>query len=120
MFLGEDFVRSHLEGGGRILQVNLWRPVRGPVERSPLAVADAASVNQEDLIPTRQVFPTGSERYHLRHAPQQRWFYASKMTSDEALLLKSWDSATGEQRVTPHAAFQLPDEKGKAPRETSK
>lgn len=30
--------------GARIIQLNVWRPIRGPVERSPLAVADAPSI----------------------------------------------------------------------------
>ena len=33
-----------LESGARILQINVWRPIRGPVERAPLAVADASSI----------------------------------------------------------------------------
>ena len=30
--------------GARIIQINVWRPIRGPVARSPLALADASSV----------------------------------------------------------------------------
>ncbi|MGF1469861.1 MAG: CmcJ/NvfI family oxidoreductase [Sandaracinaceae bacterium] len=119
--LGEERARSHLEAGGRILQVNVWRPIRGPVERAPLAVADASSIAPADLIATDQRFPgrTG-EIYLLRHAPGQRWYYAPRMTRDEVLLLKGWDSSDdGRARFTPHSAFQLPDTPaGAAPRES--
>lgn len=95
----------------RVVQVNVWRPTRGPVERSPLAIADAASVRAADLIATDQIFPdrTG-EIYHLRYNPDQRWYFAPRMTTAEALLIKGWDSlADGRARFTPHASFQLPD-----------
>ena len=63
--------------GARIIQINVWRPIRGPVERSPLALADASSVRPEDLIATDQVFPDRvGEIYHLAYHPAQRWYYA--------------------------------------------
>lgn len=106
--------------GTRIAQVNVWRPTAGPVERSPLALADAASVDPADLIATDQVFPdrTG-EIYHLAHRAGQRWYYAPGMTPDEALLIKGWDSDPGRARFTPHSAFDPPDARpGAAPRES--
>ena len=42
--LGEDEAARLAASGARIVQINVWRPIRGPVERSPLALADAASV----------------------------------------------------------------------------
>ena len=103
--------------GARIMQINVWRPIRGPVLRSPLAVADAASVAPEDLIATDQVFPdrTG-EIYHLAFNATQRWYYASEMQRDEVLLLKSWDSRDdGRARFAPHGAFADPHTRADAP-----
>lgn len=100
-----------------VVQVNVWRPIRGPVERSPLALADASTIRSSDLIATDQVFPgrTG-EIYHLRHERGQRWYYAPRMTTDEVLLIKGWDSrAGGPARFTPHASFSLPDTPASAP-----
>lgn len=99
-----------LSAGARIVQVNVWRPIRGPVVRAPLAVADAASVRPEDLIATDQIFPdrTG-EIYHLAYHPGQRWYYAPHMTPTEVLLIKGWDSCNdGRARFAPHAAFDPP------------
>ena len=98
-------------------QVNVWRPIVGPVQRSPLALADANSIAPEDLIATDQVFPNRvGEIYHLAHNPTQRWYYASGMTADEVLLIKGWDSVEdGRAQYTPHSAFALPDQDG-APR----
>ena len=101
----------------RIIQINVWRPIRCPVERSPLALADASTVSPADLIATDQVFPDRvGEIYHLAYNPAQRWYYAPQMTPDEILLIKGWDSqADGRARFTPHAAFDLPDTPKDAP-----
>jgi hypothetical protein len=103
--------------GARIVQINVWRPIRGPVERSPLALADASSIRPDDLIATDQVFPDRvGEIYHLAHHPGQRWYYAPHMTPDEVLLIKGWDSlADGRARFTPHGAFDLPHTPAAAP-----
>jgi hypothetical protein len=115
--LGEAEAARLAAAGARIVQVNLWRPIRGPVQRSPLALADASTVRPEDLIATDQVFPDRvGEIYHLAHHPGQRWYYAPRMTPDEVLLIKGWDSANdGRARFTPHGAFDLPDTPADAP-----
>lgn len=110
--LGAARVAALRAAGARIVQINLWRPVRGPVLRSPLALAEAGSVRQRDLVATDQIFPDRvGEIYHLAYRPDQRWWYAPGMTPDEALLIKGWDSAEdGRARFTPHTAFPLPDQ----------
>jgi hypothetical protein len=108
--LGNDEAARLAASGARIIQINVWRPIRGPVQRSPLALADASSVATEDLIATDQVFPDRvGEIYHLAYDPAQRWYYAPEMTSDEVLLIKGYDSLTDRARFTPHGAFDLPD-----------
>lgn len=119
--VGEEEAARLLESGARVVQVNVWRPIRGPVERSPLALADASSVAPEDLIATDQVFPNRvGEIYHLAHDPAQRWYYAPWMTADEVLLIKGWDSLDdGRAQYTPHGAFEQPDTPATAgPRES--
>jgi hypothetical protein len=115
--LGEAEAARLSATGARIMQINVWRPIRGPVERSPLALADASSVRAEDLIATDQVFPDRvGEIYHLVYNPSQRWYYAPGMTPDEVLLIKGWDSRDdGRARFTPHGAFDLPDTPKDAP-----
>jgi hypothetical protein len=115
--LGEAEAARLAGTGARIVQINVWRPIRGPVERSPLALADAASVRPEDLIATDQVFPDRvGEIYHLAYHAAQRWYYAPRMTPDEVLLIKGYDSLTdGRARFTPHGAFDLPDTPESAP-----
>ncbi len=115
--LGEDKAARLMAAGARVFEINVWRPIRGPVERSPLALADASSVRQDDLIATDQVFPDRvGEIYNLAYAPAQRWFYAPQMNKDEVLLIKSWDSLEDDRaRFTPHGAFNLPETPEDAP-----
>ncbi len=114
--LGEDEVARLTASGARIVQVNVWRPIRGPVERSPLALADASSVAPEDLIATDRIFPVRvGEIYNLAHAPSQRWYHAPKMTEEEVLLIKGWDSDDRRARFTPHSAFNPPEIRDDAP-----
>jgi hypothetical protein len=90
--------------------INVWRPIRGPLEDSPLALADARSVAADDLVATDLLYKdrTG-ETYNVRHNPAHRWFYAPRMSRDEVLLFRSYDSAEdGRARFVPHAAFDDP------------
>ena len=115
--LGQADTDRLLAAGARIVQVNVWRPIRGPVQRSPLALADAATVAPADLVATDQVFPDRvGEIYNIAHTPSQRWYYAPQMTVDEVLLIKGWDSRDdGRARFTPHGAVHLPSTRSDAP-----
>jgi hypothetical protein len=95
---------------GRVQIINLWRPIKGPVEDAPIALCDAQSVGAADLVATDLVYRdrTG-EIYSVVHNPAHRWYYVPKMNVDEALLIKCYDSKTdGRARFTPHTAFADP------------
>ncbi len=95
---------------GRVQIINLWRPIRGPLWDSPLAVCDASSVSFDDLVPSDLVYPHRvGETYQVSYSPAHRWFYVPGMGVDEALLLKCFDSKTdGRARFAPHSAFTDP------------
>lgn len=95
---------------GRISEINVWRPIVGPVEAAPIAVAAANSLAPDDLIPTDLVYEDRlGEIYETAHNPAHHWVYFPRMTPDEVLLLKSYDSETdGRARFTPHTAFDDP------------
>jgi hypothetical protein len=94
----------------RFAIINIWRPIRGPVEEAPLAVADARSIAPGDLIATDLLYPdrTG-ETYSIAYNPAHRWFYFPEMRREEVLFLKVYDSATdGRARFAAHTAFDDP------------
>jgi hypothetical protein len=102
---------------GRVQIINLWRPIRGPLLDSPLAVCDARTVKPGELVASDLVYPHRvGETYSVRYNPDHRWFYVPKMTVDEILLLKCFDSKTdGRARFAPHSAFADPTTPADAP-----
>lgn len=113
---GANRVREHLPDEadellkGRVQVVNLWRPIRGPVRDTPLAMCDGQTVAEGDLVASDLIYPSRrGETYSVKYNPNHRWFYFPDMTPDEAILLKCYDSATdGRTRFGPHTAFVDP------------
>jgi hypothetical protein len=95
---------------GRVQIINLWRPIRGPLLDSPLAVCDARTVKPAELVGSDLVYPNRvGETYSVKYNPDHQWFYVPGMTADEILLLKCFDSRTdGRARFAPHSAFVDP------------
>lgn len=96
---------------GRYRIINVWRPLNGPVMAHPLAVADSATVRDEDLIPVEHRYPdrTG-ETAAVRYNPGQNWYYWSGMKNEDRLFLKCFDSdeTVGPFGRVPHTAFVDP------------
>jgi hypothetical protein len=115
--LGDAEVDRVLASGGRIAQINVWRPISGPVKRTPLALADAQSISAAERVATEQRFPDRvGEIYQIAYGAQQRWYWAPEMSRDEVILIKGWDSLDdGRARFAPHGAFQLPHQDPHAP-----
>src|SRR4030095_5878654 len=105
----------------RFAIINIWRPLNGPVQEAPLAVCDARTVAPQDLIGTDMKYRdrTG-ETYALAFNAAHRWSYIPQMRAEEAMLIKTYDSATdGRARLTPHSAFDDPTAPPGAPRRES-
>jgi hypothetical protein len=120
---GANRVREHLPEEadellkGRVQVINLWRPIRGPLRDAPLAMCDGQTVGPGDLVASDLIYPgRKGETYSVKYNPNHRWFYVPEMTTDEALLLKCYDSATdGRTRFGPHTAFVDPTTPADAP-----
>jgi len=100
--------------GHRYAVINVWRPLRGPVRDTPLAVCDAQSLAPMDLVPTSE--GVKHEVYLFKFRPTHRWFYFPGMGAEEAILLKCFDSSRdGRARFTAHTAIDLPPAQAPAP-----
>lgn len=116
---GPQHVRELLEPGeagerlkDRFAEINVWRPIRGPVQGTPLAVCDSRSIAPKDLVPT----DLKHEVYMVAFNPKHRWFYFPGMETNEVLLIKGFDSMKdGRARFTAHAAFEDPAASSSAP-----
>ncbi len=105
----------------RFAIVNLWRPITGPLRDAPLALCHAATVAPEDLVTHDLIYRDRvGEIFALTYNPAHQWFYAPAMRTDEALLLKCYDSLRdGRARFMPHTSFEDPTAPAdKLPRES--
>jgi hypothetical protein len=114
---GPRRVRDHLPAAEaeerlryRFAEVNVWRPIRGPIESTPLAVCDAQSIDPADFVRADFLYRDKvGEVYRLTYNPEHRWFYFPHLARNEAILLKCYDSKEdGRARFSAHSAFDDP------------
>jgi hypothetical protein len=95
---------------GRFAIIQVWRPIRHPVETDPLGICDARSVAEKDFIISERIYPNRvGQTYAVGYNPQHDWYWFPRMRRDEALVFKVFDSAKdGRARWTAHSAFEDP------------
>src|SRR5467141_3168253 len=95
---------------GRFAIIQVWRATNKPIQSNPLAIADARSLAQKDLIRAERRYPNRvGETYRIGYNPDHRWFYFPRMRRDEALVFKVYESAKdGRARFTAHSSFEDP------------
>jgi hypothetical protein len=94
----------------RFAIIQVWRPIRYPVETFPLAIADARSLSPQNLvISERRAAERIGQTYAITYNPAQQWYWFPRMRRDEALVFKTYESMTdGRARWTAHTAFEDP------------
>ncbi|KAI1269015.1 hypothetical protein F5Y18DRAFT_373337 [Xylariaceae sp. FL1019] len=106
----EDLIKK----GTRYAQVNVWRTIGEPVQKWPLCFVNHASVpNWHYSTHMAKVFPENDPRVAIRgekthdsvlkHDPNYKYHYVSKLEVNEALVFSSFDSDI--TKVIPHGAF---------------
>ncbi|KAK9782753.1 putative Hydroxylase/desaturase asaB [Seiridium cardinale] len=105
----------------RWAMINLWRPIE-TIRREPLALCDARSTRDEDLVPVSIELPpkgrgnhdgvSGTDLisisiYYKQHSPNEKWYYFEEMTPEEVLFVKIFDTIKDGKtaRNSPHSAF---------------
>jgi hypothetical protein len=100
----------------RFAIINVWRPIRGPLQDSPLALCDATSMRQDDFVASDLIYRDRlGETYAVAFNPAHRWFYFPDMARDEVVLIKCYDSDPARARFTAHTAFVDPTAPADAP-----
>ena len=101
----------------RFAIVNAWRNFGGTLFDSPLALCDASSLDQHNLVPTDLLYrDRKGEIYSITYGPGQRWYYYPKMQPEEVLYIRCFDSApSGAARFSAHGAFDDPTTPPDAP-----
>jgi hypothetical protein len=105
----------------RFAIVQVWRPIRLPVESFPLAICDARTLSTDDLVVSERRYPNRvGQTYAIKYNPRHQWYWFPRMRREEALVFKVYDSLKdGRARWTAHTAFEDPSSPPNArPRES--
>jgi hypothetical protein len=94
----------------RFAIIQVWRPIRHPVESWPLAIADAQSLSPADMVVTERRYQDRiGQTSAITFNPAHRWYWFPQMRPDEALVFKVYDSLKdGRARFTARTAFEDP------------
>jgi hypothetical protein len=94
----------------RFAIVQVWRPIRLPVESFPLAMCDARTISTDDLVVSERRYQHRvGQTYAITFNPNHKWFWFPRMRREEAIVFKVFDSLKdGRARWTAHTAFDDP------------
>ena len=94
----------------RFAIIQVWRPIRHPVETFPLAMADAQTLSPSDMIVSERRAPGRiGQTYAIKFNPKHQWYWFPRMRREEAYVFKVFDSEKdGRARWTAHTAFVDP------------
>jgi len=94
----------------RFAIIQVWRPIRHPVETYPLAMADAQTLSPQDMIVSERRAPGRiGQTYAIKYNPAHKWYWFPRMRREEAYVFKVFDSLKdGRARWTAHTAFEDP------------
>jgi hypothetical protein len=94
----------------RFAIVQVWRPIRHPVETFPLAIANAKSISGDDLVISERRYPDRvGQTYAITYNPAHEWYWFPRQRREEAIVFKVYDSLKdGRARWTAHTAFEDP------------
>jgi hypothetical protein len=94
----------------RFAIVQVWRPIRHPVETFPLAICDAKSLSDDNLVISERRYPNRvGQTYAITYNPAHAWYWFPRMRREEAIVFKVYDSLKdGRARWTAHTAFEDP------------
>jgi hypothetical protein len=94
----------------RFAIIQVWRPIRHPVETYPLAMADAQTLAPSDMIISERRAPGRiGQTYAIKFNPAHKWYWFPRMRREEAYVFKVFDSEKdGRARWTAHTAFADP------------
>jgi hypothetical protein len=101
----------------RFAIIQIWRAINLPIEVMPLAMCDARTLDPADLLISERRSPGRiGQTYQVKYNPSHKWYWFSKMTRNEALIFKVYDSNKNSPvRWTAHSAFENKTARDDAP-----
>ncbi|KAF2116998.1 putative CmcJ-like methyltransferase [Lophiotrema nucula] len=104
----------------RVQWVNVWKPLRGPLNDWPLLVCDNSTVDKsKDLEPADLLYPDRiAENCLVYDSPKYRWHYLSGHKTTEIMVFKQGDTLHDAPPGVPHCSVQNPLAPNESPRES--
>lgn len=99
---GKDLKTNYKESNGpRWALYSIWRPLK-TVRRDAIAVSDQRTIQPDDYVPTRMLFPylgqpgvTGTHEigsYLSRYSEGHKWFWIEEQKPEEVVIITFFDS----------------------------
>jgi hypothetical protein len=86
----------------RFAIIQVWRPIRYPVETFPLAICDARTLSPDNLVISERRYPNRiGQTYAITYSPDHVWYWFPRMRRDEALVFKTYESLDDGQHAGP-------------------
>jgi hypothetical protein len=90
--------------------INAWKPLHAPIEEQPLAVCDARTIAESDLVRvTLELSDRTGEILSANYRSAHHWSYYAHMQPTELLLMKLYESGHDAPLLTLHSAFRDPN-----------
>ncbi|KAI1176307.1 hypothetical protein F4777DRAFT_547112 [Nemania sp. FL0916] len=103
----------------RVQIINVWRPLRGPVQEWPLATMDSRTLTESNVHPTnifKYQYELQGQTISITHSPEQRWYYLDQQQTNEVTFIKIWDNQEhATAKLCAHCAFPHPETPPDAP-----
>eukprot|EP00747_Dinoflagellata_sp_TGD_P195859 gnl/TRDRNA2_/TRDRNA2_65160_c0_seq1.p1 gnl/TRDRNA2_/TRDRNA2_65160_c0~~gnl/TRDRNA2_/TRDRNA2_65160_c0_seq1.p1 ORF type:complete len:368 (+),score=59.14 gnl/TRDRNA2_/TRDRNA2_65160_c0_seq1:81-1184(+) len=108
--IGDDEVDDILSR--RYIFINVWRNIsEKPIASHPFAFCDGSTMDDGNFLRSKRICRDRvGEQLRVKHDSSQQWLYFGGLRKNEAILLKTMDSAArpGLVRYTAHSAFKDP------------
>ena len=108
----QEVLRQHGKPskGRRVQWINIWKPLRGPLNDWPLAVVDTSTVNpSQDFEPADLLYPDlATENAQVYFSDRYQWWYLSDHQVDELIVFVQADTGDSPLAGVPHSSFYNP------------
>lgn len=85
---------------------NTWQPIEREVQKNPLTLIDATTVDEGDLVEYLYTgFGEANPSTMPVRNPKHRFYYFARMQTDEVIVIKQLDSRPGRATQCPHTSF---------------
>jgi hypothetical protein len=103
----------------RFAIVQVWRPIRYPVEAFPLAICHARTLSPENLLVSERRYPDHvGQTYAITYSPDHVWYWFPHMRREEALVSRPTSRSRIGARAGPPTRQDPTAAPGARPRES--